>query len=166
MDYSQIIPSKIHSTSDSLKHELNRLKFFNKKIVFTNGCFDILHRGHIDYLIKAAALGDYLIIGLNTDSSVRGNKGIKRPINDEQSRALLLASLRFVDAVIFFDSPTPADLIREIIPDVLVKGADYKPEEIAGYDTVIQHGGKVMTIDLLPGYSTSLIEKKILDLNR
>lgn len=166
MDYSLIIPAKIHSTADSLKHELNRLKFFNKKIVFTNGCFDILHRGHIDYLMKAAALGDYLIIGLNTDNSVRGNKGSKRPINDEQSRALLLASLRFVDAVVLFDSQTPADLIREIIPDVLVKGADYKPEEIAGYDTVVSHGGKVLTIDLLPGFSTSLIEKRIIDLNR
>ncbi len=166
MDYSLIIPSKIHSSAETFRHELNRLKFFRKKIVFTNGCFDILHHGHIDYLIKAAALGDYLIIGLNTDNSVRRNKGNKRPINDEQSRALLLASLRFVDAVIYFDSHTPAELIREIIPDILVKGADYKPEEIAGYDTVISHGGKVLTIDLLPGYSTTLIEKKILDMNR
>ncbi|MBL7929953.1 MAG: adenylyltransferase/cytidyltransferase family protein [Bacteroidia bacterium] len=166
MDYSHIIPAKIHHTVETFRHELNRLKFFNKKIVFTNGCFDILHHGHIDYLIKAAALGDYLIIGLNTDSSVRRNKGIKRPINDEQSRALLLASLRFVDAVFLFDSQTPADLIRDIIPDVLVKGADYKPEEIAGYDTVVSHGGQVLTIDLLPGFSTSLIEKRIMDLNR
>lgn len=166
MDYSAIIPAKIHPSVDSFRHELNRLKFFNKKIVFTNGCFDILHRGHVDYLMKSAALGDYLIVGLNTDNSVRGNKGSKRPINDEQSRALLLASLRFVDAVIFFDSQTPAGLIAEIIPDVLVKGADYKPEEIAGYDTVVSNGGKVLTIDLLPGYSTSLIEKRILDLNR
>lgn len=166
MDYSHFIPAKIHHTVETFRHELNRLKFFNKKIVFTNGCFDILHHGHIDYLIKAAALGDYLIIGLNTDSSVRRNKGIKRPINDEQSRALLLASLRFVDAVILFDSQTPADLIRDIVPDVLVKGADYKPEEIAGYDTVVSHGGQVLTIDLLPGFSTSLIEKRIMDLNR
>lgn len=166
MDYSTIIPSKIHTSAESFRHELNRLKFFSKKIVFTNGCFDILHRGHIDYLMKAAALGDYLIIGLNTDKSVKAIKGSKRPINDEQSRALILASLRFVDAVILFDSETPAGLIREIIPDVLVKGADYKPEEIAGYDTVVSHGGKVLTIDLLPGYSTSLIEKRIIDLNR
>lgn len=166
MDYSLIITAKIHNSVDSFRMELNRLKFFNKKIVFTNGCFDILHRGHVDYLMKAAALGDYLIIGLNTDRSVKENKGSKRPINDEQSRALLLASLRFVDTVIYFDSNTPAELIREIIPDVLVKGADYKPEEIAGYDTVVSHGGNVQTIDLLPGYSTSGIEKRILDLNR
>jgi rfaE bifunctional protein nucleotidyltransferase chain/domain len=166
MDYSLSIPAKIHSSADSFKQEWNRLKFFGKKIVFTNGCFDILHRGHIDYLIKAAALGDFLIIGLNTDRSVKENKGNKRPINDEQSRALLLASLRFVDAVILFDSPTPAALISQIMPDVLVKGADYKPEEIAGYDTVVSHGGKVLTIELLPGYSTSIIEKRILDLNR
>jgi rfaE bifunctional protein nucleotidyltransferase chain/domain len=166
MNYSHYIPSKIHNSAETFRHELYRLKFFSKKIVFTNGCFDILHRGHVDYLMKAAALGDCLIIGLNTDRSVKAIKGNKRPVNDEQSRALLLASLRFVDAVIFFDEQTPENLIKEILPDVLVKGADYKAEEIAGYDTVIRNGGQVLTIDLLPGFSTTLIEQRILELNR
>ncbi len=166
MDYQRIIQSKIHPTVESFRHELNRLKFFGKKIVFTNGCFDLLHRGHIEYLMKATTLGDYLIIGLNTDKSVRKLKGNSRPIIDETSRAMILASLRYVDTVILFDEPTPEKLIGQILPDVLVKGADYCPEEIVGYDLVTAHGGSVVTIDLLPGYSTSLIEKKIVELNR
>jgi rfaE bifunctional protein nucleotidyltransferase chain/domain len=166
MDYHRIIQSKIHQSVESFRHELNRLKFFRKKIVFTNGCFDLLHRGHIEYLMKAAALGNHLILGLNTDNSVRKIKGNSRPITDETSRAMILASLRYVDTVIFFDEPTPEKLISQIIPDVLVKGADYRPEEIVGYDLVTAHGGSVITIDLVPGYSTSLIEKKIVELNR
>ena len=131
-----------------------------KKIVFTNGCFDLLHLGHIDYLAKAADLGGILIIGLNTDNSVRILKGKGRPINNNHSRATLLAALSFVDAVTLFDEETPYNLISSIEPDILVKGSDYKIEEIAGHEIVQAKGGKVITIDLLPGYSTTLIEDK------
>jgi rfaE bifunctional protein nucleotidyltransferase chain/domain len=129
--------------------------------VFTNGCFDILHKGHVDYLAKAADLGEILIIGLNTDASVSKLKGPHRPIQDESSRLQIIASLGFVDAVILFEEPTPYKLIQLVQPDVLVKGSDYLPEEIVGYDIVKAKGGIIKTIDFLPGYSTSLIEKKI-----
>ena len=145
-------------TLDSLLAYWN---FKDFKIVFTNGCFDIIHLGHIDYLAKAADLGDKLIIGLNSDESTRRLKGPTRPINDEHSRAMILASLSFVDAVILFDEDTPYNLIKSVQPDILVKGADYKPEDIVGYDIVMAKGGKVETLDYLPGYSTSSIEKKI-----
>lgn len=145
--------------------ELERLiaywKFKGFRVVFTNGCFDIIHRGHIDYLAKAADLGDVLVIGLNTDASTRRLKGPSRPINDEQGRAMILAGFSFVSCVVLFDEDTPYDLIKKIQPDILVKGADYKPEEIVGYDVVTAKGGKVVTLEYLPGYSTSLIEKKI-----
>lgn len=144
--------------------QLNRLlaiwKFKDQKIVFTNGCFDLLHAGHIDYLLKAAELGDVLIIGLNGDDSVQRLKGKNRPLNNQKARALVLASLAFVTAVVIFDEDTPYELIREIQPDVLVKGNDYKVEEIAGHDIVLGRGGQVVTLELLPGYSTTaLIEK-------
>ena len=126
-----------------------------RKIVFTNGCFDILHRGHIEYLSKASDLGDVLIIGLNTDASVKRIKGEGRPVQDETSRALILASLRFVEAVILFDEDTPYDLISMIKPDVLVKGGDYTEETIVGADIVKAIGGEVVTIPLVEGYSTS-----------
>jgi rfaE bifunctional protein nucleotidyltransferase chain/domain len=131
------------------------------RIVFTNGCFDILHLGHIDYLARAADNGDRLVIGLNTDASVTRLKGPHRPINDERCRGLLLAALSFTDAVVLFDEPTPYELIRLAQPDVLVKGADYKPEEIVGYDVVTGRGGEVITIPFVPGYSTSSIEQRI-----
>lgn len=131
------------------------------KIVFTNGCFDLIHRGHIDYLSKSADLGDVLIIGLNSDKSVTKIKGQNRPIIDEYSRALLLASFSFITAVVLFDEDTPYNLISEIQPDVLVKGADYRVDEIVGHDIVLSKGGKVVTIDYLPGFSTSAIEQKI-----
>ncbi len=133
-----------------------------KKIVFTNGCFDILHLGHVDYLSKAADLGDILIVGVNADSSVSKLKGNHRPINNELSRSTLIASLNFVDAVIVFSESTPYELIKFVQPDVLVKGSDYLPQAIVGYDIVTAKGGKIMTIDLLEGYSTSLIENKII----
>ncbi len=145
-----------------LTANLTRWRFQQKKIVFTNGCFDILHLGHIDYLSKAKDLGDLLIVGLNTDHSVKMlKKGVNRPIQDENSRALILASLHFVDAVVLFDEETPYELIKTVQPDVLVKGSDYQPEEIVGYDIVKNKGGEIVTIDFLPGYSTSLIEEKI-----
>ncbi|HOI87784.1 MAG TPA: D-glycero-beta-D-manno-heptose 1-phosphate adenylyltransferase [Lentimicrobium sp.] len=145
--------------------ELDRLlaywRFTGQKLVFTNGCFDIIHLGHIDYLSRAASLGTRLLIGLNTDASTRRLKGPARPINDEHARAMVLAAMSFVDAVVLFDEDTPLGLIRTVQPDVLVKGADYKPEDIVGYDVVTERGGRVETMDFLPGYSTSLIEKRI-----
>lgn len=140
---------------------MDRWNKSNSKIVFTNGCFDLVHRGHLDYLSKAADLGDILIIGLNTDSSVSKLKGSNRPIIDQESRAMLLASLFFVSAVVLFEEDTPYELIKAIQPDVLVKGADYAVEDIVGHDIVIAKGGKVETIEYLPGFSTSAIEKKI-----
>jgi len=156
---SEVIQNKILS-ADELQRHLTLWRFKGKKIVFTNGCFDILHLGHIDYLMKSADAGDVLVIGLNTDASVRKLKGEGRPVNNEQARALILASLVFVNAVVLFDDDTPYNLIQKIQPDVLVKGSDYKIEEIAGYDIVLAKGGKVITVDLLAGYSTTgLIEK-------
>ena len=139
-------------------------RFQGKKIVFTNGCFDILHLGHIDYLSKAKDEGNILIIGLNTDNSVSRIKGKTRPITDENSRAKILASLQFVDAVTLFDEETPYELISFVQPDVLVKGSDYKPEDIVGYDIVKAKNGKVVTIDF-QRYSTTAIEKKIKSLS-
>lgn len=154
------LKSKIYSP-EKLKSQLAIWAFQNKKIVFTNGCFDILHLGHIDYLSKARDLGDVLIIGLNTDKSVRDIKGKTRPITDEVSRATILASLTFVDAIIYFGEETPYDLINFIQPDILVKGSDYKAEDIVGYDILKAKGGEVKTLDFLPGYSTSAIENRI-----
>jgi len=133
------------------------------KIVFTNGCFDLLHLGHIEYLSRAADLGNELIIGLNSDLSVKRIKGPERPINPEQARAALLASLSCVSAIVVFDEDTPYNLICTIKPDILVKGADYKIDEIAGYDVVLAAGGQVITIPFTEGYSSSLLIDKIKD---
>jgi rfaE bifunctional protein nucleotidyltransferase chain/domain len=140
---------------------LARMRFKKQKIVFTNGCFDILHRGHIVYLSKAADAGDALIVGLNSDASVRKLKGLDRPIIDQYSRALLLASLSFVTAIVFFNEESPYELIRKVQPDVLIKGSDYRPEEIVGYDIVTAKGGEVLTIDIVEGFSSSSIISKI-----
>ena len=159
----EIIRKKIFTyTDDSYSRMLAIWRFQGKKIVFTNGCFDILHLGHIDYLSSAKDLGDLLIIGLNTDESVKRIKGSNRPIQDEISRAFVLASLGFVDAVVFFGEDTPYNLIKTTQPDILVKGADYKPEDIVGYDIVKNKGGEIVTIEFLEGYSTTAIENKIL----
>ena len=152
MDYSKHINNKI-ITADYFKSK--RECFNNNRVVFTNGCFDILHLGHIDYLIKARNLGDILIIGLNTDNSVKKLKGDNRPVNNQNARALLLASLEFVDFVILFDDETPSELIRTITPDVLVKGGDYKIETVVGADFVLNYGGSVEIIPFLKGYSTT-----------
>lgn len=146
---------------DQLEALVDKWRTQNQKIVFTNGCFDLLHLGHIDYLAKAADLGDKLIIGLNSDMSTTRLKGPTRPITDERSRAHILASLFFVDAVVLFDEPTPLDLISRIKPDVLIKGADYTIDQIVGADVVLALGGKVKTLEYLEGYSTSAIERKI-----
>ncbi|MCC7050441.1 MAG: adenylyltransferase/cytidyltransferase family protein, partial [Bacteroidia bacterium] len=125
-------------------------------------CFDILHRGHIDYLCKAKDLGTKLVVGLNTDNSVKLlNKGSTRPLQDETTRATILASLFFVDAVVLFNEATPLQIIEWVKPDVLVKGADYKPEQVVGKDIVESYGGKLMLIEYLPGFSTTAIENKI-----
>jgi D-glycero-beta-D-manno-heptose 1-phosphate adenylyltransferase len=159
----EIIRKKIFNYSDcDFSRLLTIWKFQGKKIVFTNGCFDILHLGHIDYLAAASELGDLLIIGLNTDESVRKIKGNNRPIQDEVARAFILASLGFVDAVVYFGEDTPYNLIKTIQPDILVKGADYELKDIVGYDIVKNKGGEIVTIEFLDGYSTTAIEKKIL----
>lgn len=132
-----------------------------QKVVFTNGCFDILHLGHIQYLLQARELGDCLVVGLNTDLSVKKLKGENRPINGEFARAMLLAALQFVDYVILFDEDTPLQLITTIVPDILVKGSDYAVENIVGADIVIANGGEVCTIDFVEGYSTSNIINQI-----
>ena len=154
MDKLELNKSKIFNPSD-INPLLAFWRFKSKKIVFTNGCFDILHRGHIEYLSSAAGFGDVLIIGLNTDRSVKDIKGSERPCQDEYSRALILSSLNFVDAVVMFDEKTPYNLIKLIQPDILVKGSDYKAEDIVGYDIVKARGGEVVTIDYIEGYSSS-----------
>ncbi len=135
-----------------------------KSVVFTNGCFDILHWGHAAYLWHAKEKGDLLIVGLNSDASMKRLKGKKRPVNGQDARALLIASLFFVDGVVIFEEDTPYTLIEEINPHVLVKGDDWKVEDIVGYDLVTSRGGKVFTIPLVKGLSTSIIIEKIVGL--
>lgn len=155
----EIMESRLYDW-ESIRRMKEVWRFLGKKIVFTNGCFDILHLGHIEYLAKAADQGNVLIIGLNNDDSVRRIKGGGRPVNNEKARALTLAALKFVDAVVLFEQDTPLDLIRVVEPDVLVKGSDYREETIVGADIVKARGGEVVTIDLVEGYSTTgLIDK-------
>lgn len=140
---------------------INRIKAERKKIVFTNGCFDLLHVGHIRYLAQAKKLGDFLIIGLNSDSSVRELKGKNRPINSFEDRATLLSAMKSVDLVIMFEEQTPENLIKDIVPDILVKGGDYNIEDIVGYQTVMQNGGQVKTLSFYDGYSSTNYINKI-----
>lgn len=132
-----------------------------EKVVFTNGCFDIVHLGHIDYLEKARTLGEKLVVGINTDASVKRLKGKNRPIINEYARCRMIAAFAFVDAVCLFDEDTPKSLIEKISPDILTKGSDYTPENIVGADFVVARGGEVKTIDLVEGVSTSKIIDKI-----
>jgi len=161
MKATEIIQSKIFQNTKEFSAVLLEWKNEGKSVVFTNGCFDLVHRGHIDSLVKCADLGDRLIVGLNSDISVKLLKGENRPIIDQQSRAILLASLLMVDAVILFDEETPYDLIGSIVPDVLVKGNEYQVEEIAGFDIVLAAGGRVERIELTEGFSTSDLIQKI-----
>ena len=154
------LQAKVYTT-DTLQSQIAEWRKDNKKIVFTNGCFDLLHLGHLDYLAKARDLGDKLIIGLNTDTSVSRIKGPSRPIKDQKSRATILAAMQFVDAVIFFDEETPIDLITWVKPDVLVKGGDYTLEGIVGHEIVLEKGGEVKTIPFVEGYSSSKLIEKI-----
>ena len=140
---------------------IKKVKVERKKIVFTNGCFDLLHVGHIRYLAQAKKLGDFLIIGLNSDSSVKALKGKDRPINSFEDRAVLLSALTSVDLVVIFEEQTPANLIKDIVPDILVKGGDYNIEDIVGYHTVIQNGGKVKTLSFHDVYSSTNYINKI-----
>lgn len=160
MSFYNKLSSKIF-TKESLGVRLLEWNKAHKKIVFTNGCFDILHLGHVEYLSRAASYGDILIIGLNSDKSVKSIKGPSRPVQDEITRASVLASLQFVDKVVLFDEDTPYKLIKRIQPDVLVKGADYKPEDIVGYDIVKSKSGEIITIEYVEGQSTTGIINKL-----
>jgi len=146
---------------DEARNLVARWRDEGEKVVFTNGCFDIVHLGHIDYLEKARALGNRLVLGLNTDASVSRLKGPLRPVVNETARARLIAALSFVDTVILFDEPTPLQLIEALGPDILVKGDDYSVENIVGADFVTANGGEVKTIPLVKGYSTSSLIEKI-----
>ncbi len=153
------IDAKLLTAEEAVK-KIAQWRLLNKTVAFTNGCFDILHSGHIFSLSEAARQADYLIIGLNSDASTNRLKGNDRPINDQLARAQLLSALVMVDAVILFDEDTPLELIKKILPDVLVKGGDYTIEQIAGAKEVIAHGGKVIINPILEGFSTTgLIEK-------
>jgi rfaE bifunctional protein nucleotidyltransferase chain/domain len=154
------INSKIFSLDD-LKNQVNAWKQAGEEVVFTNGCFDIIHRGHIEVLAQTADLGDRLIIGLNSDTSIQKLKGKNRPIIEEQSRAILLASLEFVDAVVIFSEDTPLKLISALLPDVLAKGGDYEIETIVGHEIVQQNGGKVKLVPFVDGFSSTTIIEKI-----
>ena len=156
-----MLPKKIQSL-DRLKKIMSGLKKQGQKIVFTNGCFDLLHVGHVRYLTKARAMGDLLVVGLNTDRSVRTIKGDKRPIVSEKERAEVLAALEIVDYVVLFDEPDPLRLIIALKPDILVKGADWSKDEIVGGDVVEKAGGKVVRIPLVPGSSSTGVIEKIL----
>lgn len=169
MKRTNYIQSKILQIEE-LQRLINTWRLKNEKIVFTNGCFDILHKGHVSYLAAASDLGDRLIVGINTDASVRQqNKGEERPINEENARAYVLAGLGFIDAVVLFSNDTPYELIKTIEPDVLVKGADYDSDEtdstskkyIVGSDIVRERNGKVVTIELINGFSTTNIVNKL-----
>lgn len=163
MTYHKKLSEKL-VTKDKLKTLLQEWNTQNQKIVFTNGCFDILHRGHVEYLSHARDLGDKLILGLNTDASVkRLGKSPERPINSEETRATILAGLECVDAIILFNEDTPYELINFVQPDVLVKGNDYKAENIVGYDIVTAKGGRVITIQLVDGFSTTKLIEKLKD---
>ena len=156
----QSIQEKILTLPELLR-KIAQWKISGKTLAFTNGCFDILHAGHIASLSEAASHADYLIVGLNADSSIKNLKGEGRPVNDENSRALLLASLSVVDAVVIFSEPTPLDLIRQVQPDFLVKGGDYKVEEIVGAEDVIARGGKVIINPIVEGFSTTSIINRL-----
>jgi rfaE bifunctional protein nucleotidyltransferase chain/domain len=160
IDLEKTLTGKINDLP-SLKSLVQSWQSEGKKVVFTNGVFDLLHIGHITYLAKAAELGDKLIIGLNADSSVRRLKGENRPVNDQNSRAAILAALFFVDAIVVFEEDTPLNLISTLLPDYLVKGADYSVDNIVGAKEVIANGGEVKTINFVEGYSSTSIINKI-----
>ena len=160
MNPGSSIQSKILTLSDAIR-KVAQWRITGKTVAFTNGCFDIIHAGHISSLIEASSTADQLIVGLNSDRSPSCKKGINRPINDQNSRALVLASLSMIDSIVIFDEPTPIDLITAIKPDVLIKGGDYKIEDIVGAKEVISWGGKVVINRIVHGFSTTSIINKI-----
>jgi rfaE bifunctional protein nucleotidyltransferase chain/domain len=160
MNPEQILLSKIYALP-ALQLIIEDWKNKGDKVVFTNGVFDLLHIGHVTYLAKAAALGSKLIIGLNADASVKRIKGPERPVNDQNSRAILLAAMFFVDAIVVFEEDTPLELIKALLPDVLIKGADYAIDNIVGAKEVLANGGDVHTIEFVDGYSSTSIIQKI-----
>jgi len=161
MNHFNTIQQKI-KTPETIAQALAEWRTMGQRIVFTNGCFDLLHYGHLHYLAQARDLADRLVVGLNSADSVRRLKGPHRPINDELTRTHLLAALQMVDAIIVFEEDTPLDLIQLVQPDILVKGGDWKPEQIVGSDLVLARGGQVLSLPFVAGYSTTNIEQKIL----
>jgi len=160
MSHLNTLKNKIF-TPEELKTQVESWKNSGEKVVFTNGCFDIVHRGHIEVLARTADLGSKFIIGLNSDSSIKKLKGDDRPIINEQSRAILLASLSFVDAVVLFSEETPINLISTLVPDVLAKGGDYEIKTIVGHEIVQKNGGKVILVPFVDGFSSTNIIDKI-----
>lgn len=160
MKRADLIPLKIISREQAVQ-QAAQWKTLGKKVAFTNGVFDILHPGHIFSLSEAAKEGDYLIVGLNADASVKRLKGDSRPVNNQDARAILLAALLMVDAVVIFEEDTPLELIKALLPDVIVKGGDYTPEQVAGGKEVIAAGGKVVINPILEGYSTTALIAKM-----
>jgi rfaE bifunctional protein nucleotidyltransferase chain/domain len=157
----QHIKKKIYADLASVSAQAKKWKAKAETVVFTNGCFDLLHLGHITYLAESAALGNKLIVAINSDASVKRLKGINRPINDEHSRAVMLAAFFFIDAIIVFDEDTPLLTIESIMPDVLVKGGDYTIPQIVGATEVMANGGEVRVLDFVPGYSSTNIINRI-----
>lgn len=153
--------SKYHKSMSTFKSVISTWQEQSNSIVFTNGCFDIVHKGHIDNLEAAAAHGDKMVVGLNSDSSIKNIKGHERPIINQESRAAVLCSLSCVDAVVLFEENTPIELIKKILPNVIVKGDEYKEEEMIGRDIVLKNGGKIITLPMSIGYSSSDIINKI-----
>ena len=160
MSHLKKLNNKIYPLQE-LENKVNAWKQAGEEVVFTNGCFDIIHRGHIEVLAQTADLGDRLIIGLNSDSSIQKLKGEDRPIIDEQSRAILISALSFVDAVILFPEETPINLISTLLPDVLAKGGDYEIETIVGHEIIQNNGGKVKLVPFVDGFSSTTIIEKI-----
>ena len=160
MSHLNKLNTKIYSLEE-LENQVNAWKQAGEEVVFTNGCFDIIHRGHIEVLAQTADLGNRLIVGLNSDSSIQKLKGKNRPIIDEQSRAILLASLSFIDAVVLFSEETPLNLISTLKPDVLAKGGDYEIETIVGHKVVQENGGQVILVPFIDGFSSTTIIDKI-----
>jgi len=162
-DLLEIVSESMYSNLQDLKKRRVQWQENKERVVFTNGCFDLLHLGHLTYLSQARSLGEVLIVGLNSDSSVRKIKGSQRPIKTQDERRLHLAALSFVDAVIIFEDETPAELIAALQPDILVKGGDYRPEEVVGRETVEKAGGQVVILPFLSGYSSTKLIQKIKD---
>jgi rfaE bifunctional protein nucleotidyltransferase chain/domain len=160
MDAHTTLADKIVSLPE-LAERVQSWKAEDRKVVFTNGVFDLLHAGHIAYLTEAANLGDVLIVALNSDHSVQRIKGPERPVNNENTRSAVLAGMFFIDAIVFFDEDTPLEVIKAVLPDVLVKGGDYEINQIVGAKETIANGGRVEVLSFLPGYSSTAIIEKI-----